>query len=632
MTLATGAILHNRYRIAKLVGQGGFGAVYRAWDMSLNRPVAVKENFDTGPQSQRQFEREAQLLAGLRHPNLPVVGDYFILPGQGQYLVMDFVEGKSLDTLLNERGGPLDEAEVLPWIRQVCDALDYLHTQTPPIIHRDIKPENIIITDKGRAMLVDFGISKAYDPNKGTTIGAKAVTPGYSPPEQYGRGRTDARSDVYALGATLYTLLTGRVPPEGPDLSSGADVLIPPHQVNPAVSVATSAAIVAAMVPTISKRLESAVVLNRILSERMPSSLPATPAIMKRTLTLPMPINVPSYLPKAADEALPKALSYSTGTPVQAPASTAQSQAAGPIIVQDLALSTIKGDGMSPTWTVAVGILVLLALAVWTVRWMEFGSQPPANSQEPVIQTQFPAGYVRRVTRDGFKIEEVYVPAGSFWMGSAQGEQRNEQPLRLVILNEFWLDRTEVTNVQYERCVDAGKCAAPSSIHSRTRMEQNYFTGLYYMHFPIINVTWHDAEAFCAWTGGRLPTEAEWEYAARGPKAFHFPWGNQRPEHGQANLLGWEGDTIRVGQRLKDRSWVGAMDMAGNVREWINDWFGNYTEGPVEDPTGPESGRARVVRGGAWITSDFMAARSAARGALTPDASRDFLGFRCVHN
>jgi len=211
MALATGTVLINRYRIVKRVGQGGFGAVYRAWDLSLLQPVALKENSGGGMEAQRQFEREAQLLAGLRHANLPRVIDHFVLPGQGQYLVMDFVEGKSLSDLLVERGGPLDEAEVLPWIRQVADALEYLHTRTPPIIHRDIKPDNIIITQEGQAILVDFGISKVYEASKSTTIGARAVTPGYSPPEQYGRGRTDARSDVYALGATLYTLLTGQV-------------------------------------------------------------------------------------------------------------------------------------------------------------------------------------------------------------------------------------------------------------------------------------------------------------------------------------------------------------------------------------------------------------------------------------
>ncbi len=231
MTLPIGyVLLKNRYRITHLVGQGGFGAVYRAWDQSLLQTVALKENIDSSIESQRRFEREATLLAGLRHPNLPRVIDHFILPNQGQYLVMDFVEGQSLGQMLRGRGGPLGEKEAREWLRQVCQTVQYLHSQTPPIIHRDIKPDNIIITAEGRAMLVDFGISKLYEASRGTSTGSKAITPGYSPPEQYGIGKTDARSDVYALGATLYTLLTGQVPPEAVDLISGTESLLPPRQ------------------------------------------------------------------------------------------------------------------------------------------------------------------------------------------------------------------------------------------------------------------------------------------------------------------------------------------------------------------------------------------------------------------
>lgn len=219
MPLSVGQILNNRYRIAKLIGQGGFGAVYRAWDTSLNQPCAVKENLDTSAEAQRQFYREATLLAGLRHPNLPRVTDHFLIPGQGQYLVMDFIEGQSLADLAASRARPLAEAEVMPWLSQVCDALAYLHSQNPPIIHRDIKPQNIIVTPKGQAMLVDFGISKVYDPALRTSTGGRAVTPGFSPPEQYGGStdRTDARSDVYALGATLFAVLTGTAPPDAID-------------------------------------------------------------------------------------------------------------------------------------------------------------------------------------------------------------------------------------------------------------------------------------------------------------------------------------------------------------------------------------------------------------------------------
>ena len=255
--LKVGDTLEKRYRILSLIGQGGFGAVYRAWDANVSQLVAVKESLGPTEEAQRQFEREAMLLAGLRHPNLPRVTDHFVILEQGQYLVLDLVEGKSLYQMMVEHGGPLDESQVLGWTRQVCEALTYLHSLTPPIVHRDIKPDNIIVTSDGKAMLVDFGISKAYDPAKGTTIGAKAVTRGFSPPEQYGSGRTEPRSDVYALGATLYLLLTGRMPPEAPDLASGAEELTPPNQLNPALSKPTSSTILAAIVPNISERLPS---------------------------------------------------------------------------------------------------------------------------------------------------------------------------------------------------------------------------------------------------------------------------------------------------------------------------------------------------------------------------------------
>ena len=214
MTLTQGQIIQTRYRVAGLLGQGGFGAVYKGWDVNLNRPVAIKENLDTSPEAQRQFQHEAEILSNLSHPNLPRVTDHFLTSDVGQYLVMDFIEGEDLQAMLNRTGRALPEAQVLNWIDQICGALAHLHEQEPPVIHRDIKPANIKITPRGKAVLVDFGLAKVFDPVLKTTVGARAVTPGYSPPEQYGQGKTDQRSDVYSLGATLYTLLTGQEPPE----------------------------------------------------------------------------------------------------------------------------------------------------------------------------------------------------------------------------------------------------------------------------------------------------------------------------------------------------------------------------------------------------------------------------------
>ena len=280
MALKAGELLyHGRYRVVELIGSGGFGAVYKATAEYMGgHLVAIKENTLITPQAREQFEREARLLFQLKHNYLPRVTDYFDETGKGQFMVMDFVEGPSLQDLLERRGGPLNEDEVLLWMRQICEALEYLHTLKPPIIHRDVKPANIILTKEGYVMLVDFGIAKTTGPGQLTIAGARGVTRGYSPPEQYGgQGATSARSDVYSLGATLYTLLTGNVPPEGTALSSGTETLMPPHEKNPLISEATSQVIVAAMNPIIGRRPASAA----LLASRLPvRSLPPSPAHM----------------------------------------------------------------------------------------------------------------------------------------------------------------------------------------------------------------------------------------------------------------------------------------------------------------------------------------------------------------
>lgn len=248
MPLSTGQVLNQRYRIVRLLGQGGFGAVYRAWDLNLKRPCALKENLDTSPEARSQFEHEALILARLDHPNLARVSDHFFIEGQGQYLVMYYVEGEDLQEVLEKRESPLPVANIIRWIAQICDALDYMHNQEPAIIHRDIKPANIKITPQGKAMLVDFGIAKVYDPQLVTTVGARAITPGYSPPEQYGMGKTDARSDIYSLAATTYSLLTGRVPPDAVDILTGSQA--PPtlvSKLNDAVSLELSKVIARGM-------------------------------------------------------------------------------------------------------------------------------------------------------------------------------------------------------------------------------------------------------------------------------------------------------------------------------------------------------------------------------------------------
>jgi tRNA A-37 threonylcarbamoyl transferase component Bud32 len=265
MALNTGQTVDNRYRIAKLLGQGGMGAVYRAWDMRLERPVALKEmvpqfNLDAGmlAELREQFRQEAQTLATLVHPNLVRVTDYFSWDGK-EYLVMDFVGGESLADRI-EREGAQPEPQVLAWAGHLLGALAYCHRQG--VIHRDIKPQNIIITPEEQAVLVDFGLVKLWDPNdpQTRTVMRGAGTPEYAPPEQYdmGVGHTDQRSDIYSVGATLYHALTGRIPPTATQRMASPSTFVPPRHVNASVSPNTEAAVLKALEMAMDRRYQSA--------------------------------------------------------------------------------------------------------------------------------------------------------------------------------------------------------------------------------------------------------------------------------------------------------------------------------------------------------------------------------------
>jgi serine/threonine protein kinase/Tol biopolymer transport system component len=246
MTLERGALLHKRYRIVEILGQGGMGSVYRAVDENLGVDCAVKENLFTTDEYARQFRLEAVILANLRHPNLPRVTDHFVVGDQGQYLVMDYIEGEDLRQRM-ERVGNIMEDDAILLGAAICDALMYLHTRKPPILHRDIKPGNVKITPDGHIFLVDFGLAKVLHGSQATTTGARAMTPGYSPPEQYGTARTDPRTDIYSLGATVYASLTGIIPEDGLARAMDNTQLTPLRKRNSKISRRLAAAIEKAM-------------------------------------------------------------------------------------------------------------------------------------------------------------------------------------------------------------------------------------------------------------------------------------------------------------------------------------------------------------------------------------------------
>ncbi len=249
----------------------------------------------------------------------------------------------------------------------------------------------------------------------------------------------------------------------------------------------------------------------------------------------------------------------------------------------------------------------------------------PAPSPTPGV------GATRTSQKDDMVL--MYVPAGEFKMGTTPIESTliNEKPQHVVFVDAFWMDKTEITNARYALCVNDGKCAPPTLTQSATR--PRYYGNLDFNNYPLIGLTWDEAKNYCAWAGQRLPTEAEWEKAARGVTNWTYPWGNTSPDSTVLNFGRMIGDTSEVNKYPKGSSQYGIWDLAGNVSEWIADWYDEkyYEASPAKNPTGAATGQTRVVRGGAW---DFppQGLRAAQRQGANPLTRAYNVGFRCVTN
>jgi formylglycine-generating enzyme required for sulfatase activity len=256
---------------------------------------------------------------------------------------------------------------------------------------------------------------------------------------------------------------------------------------------------------------------------------------------------------------------------------------------------------------------------------------PSPSETPPAVEPE--AGAARVWENDGAEI--VYVPAGVFVMGSREDNpeaDNDEYPQHEVVLDGFWIDRTEVTNGRYEQCVAAADCDPPSEAGSYSR--DSYYGDLQFVDYPVVWVSWHDAVSYCEWAGKRLPTEAEWEKAARGTDGREYPWGNSPPDETLANYGENVGDTTEVGKYSpQGDSPYGCVDMAGNVLEWVADWYNvdYYSTAPRENPTGPGPGslKARVARGGSWLYP-ARRARAPLRVDRKPELREGNIGFRCV--
>jgi len=566
----------GHYQIIQVIGRGGFGAVYEAKDTRSGAIVALKESFDA--ESVRGFQREFDILSRLQHHNLTGYYEMFEAEGNG-YLIMEFIAGQSLWEIFQKQRAPLMEAQVLGYAMQLCEVLSYLHSQPKPIIHRDIKPANVRLTPEGLVKLVDFGLVKRGVGHTATSM--PGLCPYYAPIEQWGNlhGHTDARSDIYSLAATLYHLLAGQPPmPATHRVASQQDSLISPQQHNPKLSPQVSAAIMQALQLPKEKRYDTVLQFRQALLERS-ASQPVSPSASQR-----------SAGQAASFTSQPMVLGGS--------ASVGQRAASQP--------------SFSWLWVGVVGILgmasLLLIVMISVFNLTTSTPKPPTQNSNS---------------------DMVRIPVGEFTMGSDKSD--DEKPIHQVFLAEYFINKYETTNAQYAVCVNAGKCIAPHETKSVTR--DSYYGNAQYANYPVINVDWTQAKSYCEFTGKRLPTEAEWEKAARGTDGRTYPWGDEAASCNRLNFNDGTkdcvGDTTEVGSYPSGASPYGVMDMAGNVWEWTSS---NYKRYPYIANDGREnllSNNYKVLRSGSWSYDDTHT-RVSYREDDFPMTADGHVGFRCA--
>jgi formylglycine-generating enzyme required for sulfatase activity/tRNA A-37 threonylcarbamoyl transferase component Bud32 len=570
-----GQTLRNRYFISTRIGKGAMGTVYRATDTKTGQEVALKVIYSelaVDPAMLERFKREGDALRQLKHPNIVEFVDAF--EHDEQYvIVMEYLSGGSLFDLLLEGSLPIERVRQIAL--DLCDALIRAHRLN--IIHRDIKPENVMMNQNGTPKLADFGLARLSHDTRMTRSGTQFGTPHYMAPEAWEGKTLDAQADIWSLGILMFEMLTGQVPFHGDTPLA---------------------------------------VMNKVFTSQ--------PSRIKKLRS-----NLPPSLVKIIRRMLARDKKQRYQTMREVAVDLERNQAA-PLPIS------------AKTKRVAAGFIFIVGLVAGGViladNWLSpQGSAAPlttqATTQEPILPaatelaavTETPALGIgsSMIGEDGATL--MFVPAGEFIMGNDSNE--DAEPIHRVDVDGFWIDQTEVTNAMYEKCVDAGACKQPRNTNSN--LHPVYYGNSEFDDYPMIRVDWNTAKAYCSWAGRELPTEAQWEKAARGTAARIYPWGNDLPNGSRLNYNNDVGDATRVGNYPDGASIYGVLDMAGNVWEWTGTLYKPY---PYEADDGREdlsSSEARVLRGGAWNSNgNFI--RSAARIRSNPTNSTDYYGFRCA--
>jgi formylglycine-generating enzyme required for sulfatase activity/predicted Ser/Thr protein kinase len=629
--LSPNTILRDRYRIIHQLGHGGMGAVYQAMDENLSCVVAVKETFAITDEQRRAFRREAELLANLTHPTLPRVTDHFT-HGEGQFLVMQFIAGHDLAELLELREQPFAVAKVIEWADQLLDALEELHSSNPAIVHRDIKPANLKVTPKGKILLLDFGLAKgtagqmstADVDSRGKSI--YGYTPNYAPLEQMRGGGTDPRSDLYSLAATMWTLLTGQIPPDA--LSRVAekedgnpDPLRAAHELNPQVPTHLSDLLGRAMSLNRNQRPATAAEMRNALRDMRQAEFEHATLPLKRPNALES-TSLPPTPPVERTIKAPEPASQSSPSNAQVLTMRVDSPPAVPSWQGGAAASTANSfggeseaprKGWKPAAFFVAGVLVL-GIAIGLMVWRPWAKGQQADGAKKTNQQAGGAATSDPNAPAGM----AYVPGGELMTGRDDGDEY-ERPAHKVTVKPYFVDINEVTRQRYQDFVNKTGHTAPANWKSKTFPAG---TG----QQPVTDVTWDDANAYAKWAGKRLPTEEEWEFAARGTDGRRYPWGNDW-QTGKANADNASKSLVEVGS-YQGASPYGVMDMVGNAWEWTATKLVAYPGGQLSKPM---TGDVRVIRGGSYTESKDEATTTYRRG-YPARGNYDYAntGFRCA--
>jgi formylglycine-generating enzyme required for sulfatase activity/serine/threonine protein kinase len=678
--LANGMLLQERYRIIRLLARGGMGAVYEAEAVHLgNAPVAVKQTFYNEHQRtlREQFEREAATMARLRHPALPRVSDHFV-EGGGQFLVMEFIPGDDLLALFNRRGRPFDCGQVLAWAETLLDALDYIHTQHPPVIHRDIKPQNLKLTPRGELFLIDFGLAKNATTPTHSSASLHAYTLSYAPPEQIEGAGTDPRSDLYSLAATLHHLLAGEPPVDARVRQEvvryqAPDPLRLLHQVNPQIPPAVAMVIARAMALDRDYRYTSAAAMlqalresGRLIAATTPEApFPPRPQTQEgyrlqsqsrpsESATEHLSVAPPREQPRPGVAERPSQRFESKQRADVAPVSAPQRHTKAIVIGAALALPTVAlaiyfaflAGRSSGGAIVRTNGIVIPGSGVTDIQGtvkLPTGVAPSGSIGNFDFETVTLDGDGNAISRkkkqarhfgedlgEDVILELVEIPGGEFTIGSPKEEEGRiptEGPQRSVTLPSFWIGKYEVTQEQWR------EVAKLSIVKSDFNADPSFPL---YKHgkSPVSGVSWDDAMEFCKRlsrkTGReyRLPTEAEWEYAARAGTNAPFAFGATVTPV-VANCTQKRPTTVGS---LGVANAFGLFDMTGNVWEWCQDERrDDYNDLSADGSWTKEGDRQfRRLRGGSWGLTELKLCRSALRYQDAPDARSMIYGFRVV--